>query len=341
MLSIINHQQSAQIDTQILYESICNTAELFRDLPIVDQTRMDLHQRLTMRYGAESIHVKYESDQPVGAYKNRGGANNIRHFTDEERSRGAILASAGNHAAGTALACAHYSVNAHIYMPEGTSPVKIEKTKQMGKGRVSIEIVGDTFDASHNEALEEANKSGKVFVHPFDSVHTVVGQGTIGSEIIQSQFKFPDFVFGALGGGGMSAGVSTYMRHSCPESRYVGVEPEGSAAMQKSIELNKLVTLEDIDTFVDGAAVKTPGQLPFNILQSNSNTEIVTVSNEKACRALVDLKEYDGIDSELAGALPFAALDQYADQIRNKTVIVILSGRNISEAKLKTVRSMI
>lgn len=328
-------------DTERLYNEICSTAEVFRDLSIINQTRLSVHHRLTQYYGAEKILVKYESEQPVGAYKNRGGANNIRHFSEDERQRGAILASAGNHASGTALACAYYGVDADIYMPEGTSPVKIENTTRMGKGRVSIQIIGDTFDASHNEALCAAQRNGKKFVHPFDSEHTVVGQGTIADEICAEIPRNLDFVFGALGGGGMSSAVSTYLQTRTPNTQYIGVEPEGAAAMQSSLREGSLVTLKDIDTFVDGAAVRTPGKLPYDLLRDNTNATVTTVTNRETCSALIDLLDIDGIQSELAGALPFAALQKYADEIRDKTVVVILSGKNISTAKLKTVRSLV
>jgi len=327
--------------TERLYNEICSTAEVFRGLSIINQTRLSVHHRLTQYYGAEKILVKYESEQPVGAYKNRGGANNIRHFSEDERQRGAILASAGNHASGTALACAYYGVDADIYMPEGTSPVKIKKTEQMGDGRVSITIVGTTFNDAHNEAVESAEKNGKVFVHPFDSEKTIVGQGTIADEICREASGDIHFVFGALGGGGMSGGVSTYLRYRNPSTRYIGVEPEGAAAMKHSLLQGELSTLPEIDTLVDGAAVKTPGQLPFNLLSENKNADVITVTNKEVCTALVDLLDMDGIPSELAGALPFAALEQYADHIRGKVVVVILSGMNISAKKLRTVRSFI
>lgn len=299
---------------------------------VVTCTPLEKSNRLSEKYQA-NVYLKREDLQIVRSYKLRGAYNRITLLNQSEKEMGVVCASAGNHAQGVAYACAKLKVKGRVYMPKNTPKQKVEKVRNFGGEWVVLELVGDTFDDSYVFAKEYSEKNNNVFVHPFDDVYVMAGQGTVGLEIlkqfeeIKSEKKSVDFVVVPVGGGGLLSGLGMYMKSKDKNLKVVGVEPEGAPSMLKSLEKGKVVTLKNIDKFVDGAVVKTVGKLTFDVCRKYLNSMLL-VSEGKICAEMISLYQNDGIVAEPAGALSVAALDQLQDQIKGKTVVCIVSGGN-------------
>ncbi|QQR52733.1 threonine ammonia-lyase IlvA [bacterium] len=296
---------------------------------VVKRTPLEYSERLSGRYGAH-IYLKREDQQTVRSYKIRGALNLMAGLTDDERARGAVTASAGNHAQGVALAAAKLQIKTVIFIPSGTPPQKVSRIRHFGGDWVELRLVGKTFDESLAAALKQVAVSGAVFVHPFDDPRVIAGQGTVGLEIHEQLAKLdrvPDLVVAPIGGGGLISGIGTYLRPLHPQLRLIGVEPAGAPAMQRSLDQGTRVTLTHIDKFVDGAAVNTVGRLTFEYAQSLVD-QVYTVPEGKTCTTMIELYQNDGIIAEPAGALATSALDQLAGQIGGQTVVVVISGGN-------------
>lgn len=293
--------------------------------PIVNKTPLQYHSRLSDQYGAK-VYLKREDLQVVRSYKIRGAYHMIQSLPLEERKNGVVCASAGNHAQGVAYSCKLLQIFGSIYMPEVTPKQKINQVRMFGGDYVEIKLVGDTFDESQKEALAFAKENAKAFIPPFDHKKVMEGQGTVGMEIL-SELRGIDFLFLPIGGGGLCAGVGSYFQNHSPKTKIIGVEPLGSPSMKEAIRLGKPVTLEKIDSFVDGAAVKKAGDFTFPICRSVLS-DLYLVPEGKVCSTILDLYNLDAIVSEPAGALSIACLDEYKDSIRGKTVVCILSGGN-------------
>jgi threonine dehydratase len=250
----------------------------------------------------------------------------IQSLSQEERGRGVVCASAGNHAQGVALSCSKLGINGKIFMPTTTPRQKIEQVKRYGGPFVEVILIGDTFDDSYIEAKGYCDTHRMSFVHPFDDYRTIAGQGTIGIEIMNDIDRV-DMLFAGIGGGGLISGVSSYMKGVNPSCKIIGVEPQGAPSMKRSIEADKVVKLDKIDPFVDGAAVKQVGQLTFQIVKDLVE-DIVLVPEGKACSTILELYNQIALVVEPAGALSIAALDFYRDQIKGKNVVCIVSGGN-------------
>lgn len=276
---------------------------------------------------AANIQFKREDLQPVRSYKIRGSYNKISSLSREELDKGIVCASAGNHAQGVAFSCKKLEVKGRIFMPAPTPKQKIAQVEMFGEDFVEIELVGDTFDDAFHAAQEYQEKSGAVFIHPFDDPKVIEGQGTVGLEILQQAENPIDYLFLPVGGGGLSAGVSSVFRALSPHTKIIGVEPAGAPAMKNSIEKGVNATLKQIEKFVDGAAVKKVGDLNFEICQQNL-TEVITVEEGKVCDVILQLYNKDAIVAEPAGALSISALAQYAEEIKGKNVVCVLSGSN-------------
>jgi threonine dehydratase len=218
-------------------------------------------------------------------------------------------------------------IHGRIYMPVPTPDQKVKQVKLFGKEFVEIILVGDTFDDAYNEARTDEAETGAVFVHPFDDPHTIEGQGTVGLEIDEDLPVNPDYVIFPIGGGGLAAGISTYYKSIKPEVKLIGVEPEGAAAMKTSVEAGELITLEKIDKFVDGAAVKRVGAYTFELCRHQLD-KIITVPEGRVCTEILRLYNEDAIVVEPAGALAIASLQELKEEIRGKTVVVVVSGSN-------------
>lgn len=274
-----------------------------------------------------NILFKREDLQSVRSYKIRGAFNKISNMSPLEMENGIVCASAGNHAQGVALSCRLLNIKGTIYMPTPTPNQKIEQVKMFGEDFIDIKLVGDTFDDAYHASIEECETLNKTFIHPFNDEKVIEGQATVALEIL-NQTKVPiDYVFVPVGGGGLVSGLSTYFKEVSPNTKIIGVEPEGAPSMLTSIKNNKIIVLKNIERFVDGAAVRRVGEKTFAICKENLD-DIIIVPEGKICQTILDLYNKDAIVVEPAGALSISALDFYADKIKGKNVVCIVSGSN-------------
>lgn len=293
---------------------------------VIQKIPLQFSKRLSNTYHAK-VYIKREDLQEVRSFKIRGAFNKMSFLTDEEKKRGVVSASAGNHAQGVAYSCSLLKIKGVIFMPVITPNQKIDKVKHFGGEYVTIKLIGTTFDEAGMNAQIYCKEHNAVYVHPFDDSYTISGQGTIGKEIYEELEGKVDYIFVPIGGGGLVSGVSSYMKEKNPSIKVVGVEPNGAPGMKESIKKGQVTTLEKIDTFVDGAAVKTVGHMTFKISKKNVD-EIIVVPEGKVCTTMIELYQNDGIIAEPAGALSVSALDEIKDKIKNKIVVCVLSGGN-------------
>lgn len=293
---------------------------------IAERTPLQFNKRLSQKYGAE-IYLKREDLQEVRSFKIRGAYNKMSSLSPEERERGVVCASAGNHAQGVARSCAMLQIHGVIFMPVTTPNQKIAKVAAFGGDFARIELVGDTFDAASEAAQAYCQQYNANFVHPFDDPLVIAGQGTVGKEIYEELDGQLDVICSCVGGGGLISGIATYVKSQNADIRILGAEPDGSPSLAQSLEQGRVVTLNHIDTFVDGAAVKTVGKNGFAIAQQLVD-KVYTVSEGKICMEMIDLYQNEGIIAEPAGALSVSVLDEFAHFIRGRTVVCILSGGN-------------
>ncbi|HWY79001.1 MAG TPA: threonine ammonia-lyase IlvA [Candidatus Sulfotelmatobacter sp.] len=293
---------------------------------VIVKTPLQKSKRLSELFNA-NIYIKREDFQEVRSYKIRGAYNKISSLTDQEKKRGIVAASAGNHAQGVAFSCALLKIKGVIFMPTVTPNQKIERVKHFGDGFVEIKLVGDTYDDSSKAAHVYCEEHSAVYIHPFDDPATIAGQGTIGKEIYDRLEGNLDIVIVPIGGGGVASGVSSYLKARNADIQIFGIEPTGSPSMYESLKAGKVVTLDKIDTFVDGAAVSRVGDLTFEICQKNLE-KIVVIPEGKICNTMINLYQNEGIVTEPAGALSLSAFDHLAKEIKGKTVVCILSGGN-------------
>lgn len=293
---------------------------------VVEKTPLQKSEILSERYSA-NIYLKREDQQMVRSYKIRGAYYKIASLSDEDRHKGVVCASAGNHAQGVAYACNHLNIKGRIFMPTTTPKQKVKQVRMFGRDHIEVILTGDTYDEAYHAAMDDCRESGSVFIHPFDDTMVIAGQGTIGIEIME-QIKVPlDMIFIPVGGGGLIAGLGSYLRIHSPSTRIIGVEPDGAPSMTRSLKEGRRVTLEKCEKFVDGAAVATIGELNFKIA-SEVIDDMLLVPEGKVCTSILQLYNESAIVVEPAGALSVAALDLYADQIKGKNVICIISGGN-------------
>ncbi len=273
------------------------------------------------------LSLKREDLQVVRSYKIRGAYNKLSTSPKEQLDNGVVCASAGNHAQGVAHACCLLKVHAKIYMPSTTPLQKVKKVKFFGKKWVEVILIGDTFDDAFSTANEDSTKNKKLFIHPFNDPKVIEGQGTVGLEILEDSNAPIDYIFVGIGGGGLASGLGSYFKQISPATKIIGVEPAGAPAMYQSLQQKKCITLDEIDPFVDGAAVKRVGDLTFEICQHIVD-DMLLVPEGKVCSTILQLYNEEGIIAEPAGALTIAALDQYRDQIKDKNVVCVVSGGN-------------
>jgi len=293
---------------------------------VVKETPLIFNRGLSERYGAK-VYLKREDLQVVRSYKLRGAYNRMRYLTPAEKKRGIVCASAGNHAQGVAFSCAALKVHGTIFMPKNTPRQKIDRVQALGGKWATIELVGDAYDDAYKAAREMTEKRRMTFVHPFNDPLIIAGQGTVGAEILEQLKKPIDYLIVAIGGGGLMSGTGSYFKVKSPKTKVIGVEPTGAPAMYESLKAGKTVTLEKIDTFVDGAAVKTVGDLTLSIVKKVAD-KVLLVPEGKVCQEMITLYQRDGIVAEPAGALSIAALDELAPKIKGKTVVCLVSGGN-------------
>lgn len=315
-------------------EDILIANQLLKD--VVAHTPLQKNDRLSEKYHC-NVYIKREDLQHVRSFKLRGAFYKIKRIENEAKESGIVCASAGNHAQGVAYACAHLEINGKIFMPQTTPKQKINQVKMFGRNFVEVILVGDTFDDSFAHAMDCSIKENRIFIHPFDDIDIIAGQGSVAVEIMNDVEKPIDFVFGSIGGGGLMSGVSTYIKNLSPHTKMIGVEPEGAQSMIASLKNGEVTSLETIDKFVDGAAVKCVGQNTFEICKKYVD-DIVSVPEGKVCTSILELYNEHAIIAEPAGALPIAALDYYKDQIKDKTVVCIISGGNNDIGRMQEIK---
>lgn len=276
------------------------------------------------------IYFKPENMQLTGAYKLRGAYYTIGTLTEEERQRGLITASAGNHAQGVAYAAQCYGVKAVIVMPTTTPLIKVERTKTYG---AEVVLYGDVYDQACEKAYELAAEHGYTFIHPFDDLRVATGQGTIAMEVIQD-LPLVDYILVPIGGGGLATGVSTLAKMLKNNIKVIGVEPSGAACMKASLENGKVTTVSPVNTIADGTAVQTPGTKIFPYIQKNLD-DIITVDDEELVVAFLDMVENHKMIVENSGLLTVAALKHL--DVKGKKVVSILSGGNMDVITMSSV----
>jgi threonine dehydratase len=292
---------------------------------VVSHTPLTYNRNLSRKYNCD-VYLKREDLQVVRSYKLRGAYNMMSLLPKELVAKGVVCASAGNHAQGFAYSCKKLGIHGVVFMPIITPNQKISQTRMFGENHIEIRLVGDTFDDCSVAARQYTVENGMTFIPPFDDPRIIEGQGTVGVEILEDLDKI-DYVFIPVGGGGLSAGIGTYFKTFSPDTRIIGVEPEGAPSMFEALKAGHPVTLDSIDRFVDGAAVKTVGQLTFEICKDVLD-DMLLVPEGKICSDILKLYNEDAIVVEPAGALSIAALSQYAEQIRGKRVVCVVSGSN-------------
>lgn len=286
--------------------------------------------RLSAETGCE-VYLKREDLQDVRSYKIRGALNGMSNLPQEQRHRGIVTASAGNHAQGVAYACRTMGIAGKIFVPEPTPMQKRDRILVHGGDQVELVVVGSNFDEAAAAAHADAAERDAAFIEPFDARDTITGQGTVAAEVLaqlSAKGKSPDAVVVPVGGGGLISGITSYLADMAPDTRVVGMEPEGAVSLRAAFDHGGPVTLDAVDPFVDGAAVKRLGALPYEILDANrERLSFDTVSEGAVCTDLLNLYQNEGIIAEPAGALSVAGLHQL-DLKPGSTVVCVISGGN-------------
>ena len=303
---------------------------------VVHKTPLQRNTRLSKKYGC-NVYLKREDLQVVRSYKLRGAYNMMSTLPKEQLEKGVVCASAGNHAQGFAYSCRKLKAKGVVFMPVITLKQKVNQVSMFGEENIETILVGDTFDDCAIAAKKYTEENKMTFIPPFDDYKIIEGQGTVGVEIIEQLNDLPssfggdggglDYLFIPVGGGGLSAGVGSYFKTYSPKTKLIGLEPEGAPAMFEALKNGYPVTLDSIDRFVDGAAVKRVGDLTFDICKEVLD-DMHLVPEGKVCTTILKLYNEDAIVAEPAGALSIAALDDYADEIKGKNVVCIVSGSN-------------
>ncbi len=302
---------------------------------IVTRTPLQLNIHLSRKYQC-NVYLKREDLQVVRSYKLRGAYNMMSSLPKDQLAKGVVCASAGNHAQGFAYSCKRLHVKGVVFMPVITPRQKVNQTKMFGEDNIEVRLIGDTFDDCAIAAKKFTEENQMVFIPPFDDPRIIEGQGTVALEILEQFSNLSptggagaglDYLFVPVGGGGLSAGVGTYFKMYSPKTKIVGLEPEGAPSMTEALKNGYPVTLETIDRFVDGAAVKRIGDLTFSICKDVLD-DMHLVPEGKVCSTILKLYNEDAIVVEPAGALSIAALDDYAQEIRGKNIVCIVSGSN-------------
>lgn len=296
---------------------------------VTQETKLIYSPRFSKETGGE-VYLKPENMQRTGAYKVRGAYYKISTLTDEERGRGLITASAGNHAQGVAYAARRYGVDATIVMPTTTPLIKVERTKEHG---AQVVLEGDVYDEAYEYALKVAQEQQLTFIHPFNDPIVAAGQGSIAMEIVQ-ELPLVDMILVPIGGGGLATGISTLAKMLNPRIQVIGVEPAGAACMKASLEAGHVVKLPSVSTIADGTAVQEPGDQIFPYLQENLD-DIITVEDDELIVAFLDMVEGHKMIVENSGLLTVAALKHL--NCKDKKVVSILSGGNMDVITMSSV----
>ncbi len=303
---------------------------------VATHTLLEKNRNLSEEFES-NIFLKREDLQSVRSYKIRGAFNKIAHLSKSSMQKGVVCASAGNHAQGVAFSCSRLNIKGKIYMPATTPKQKIRQVEMFGKDNVEIILVGDTYDAAENAAKADCEKTGMAFIHPFDDPQIIEGQATVALEILQDTREPIDYLFVPVGGGGLAAGAGAYFKQVSPQTKIIGVEPDGAPSMKYSLEAGKVIELSTIDKFVDGASVQKVGSLTFEVCQEVID-QMVTVSEGRICTKILELYNHDALVIEPAGALSITALEKFRDEIKGKNVVCIVSGSNNDITRMEEIK---
>lgn len=320
--------------SKVSVEEIMVANQALKD--VVTKTPLQKNELLSARYEC-NVYLKREDLQVVRSFKLRGAYNFIRSLSAADRAKGVVCASAGNHAQGVAYSCFALGIEGKIFMPLTTPRQKVSQVKRFGGDKVSVVLTGDTFDDSFTAAMDYCTVEEKVFVHPFNDSRIIAGQGTVAVEVLNDMQESVDYMFCAIGGGGLASGVGSYLKGISPSTKLVGVEPAGAAGMKTSLANGHVTRLETIDTFVDGAAVKQVGDLSMAIC-ADVLDDIALVPEGKVCTTILQLYNENAIVAEPAGALSVAALDFYKDDIKGKNVVCVISGGNNDIERMQEIK---
>jgi len=307
-----------------------NIKELVKHTPLIKMLNF------SENYQA-NIFFKREDLQRVRSYKIRGAYNKIKGLVVDEHVKSVVCASAGNHAQGVAQACHFLNISGVIFMPITTPMQKIRQVEMFGKDNVEVKLFGDTFDESFAIAKIFSEKNKIAFVHPFNDKKIIAGQGTLAMELLEDAKEKIDYIFVPVGGGGLASGVISVFKELSPDTKIIGVEPEGAPSLKVSIKNGTNTELKTIDKFVDGAAVKKMGDLTFDICK-NYIDDVITVPEGKVCSTLLKLYNEKAIVVEPAGALSVSALDYYKEKIKGKNVVCIISGGNNDITRMEEIK---
>ncbi len=304
---------------------------------VVNQTPLLPNLTYSELFQADVL-LKREDLQTVRSYKIRGAYNKIASLLEQRPDlKHVVCASAGNHAQGVAYTCRHLSVQASVYMPVTTPQQKIEQVKMFGGDHVELVLVGDTFDEAQQQALTYSQQHDYPFIHPFDDAEIIAGQATIASEILEQSQQAIDYLFVPIGGGGLASGLLTVFKQLSPATQVIGVEPAGAASMAAAFQAGHNTKLAEINRFVDGAAVQQVGQHTFDICRDLLD-DVISVPDGLICQTILNLYNKDAIVVEPAGALALAGLEQYAEKIKGKRVVCLLSGSNNDITRIEEIR---
>ena len=299
---------------------------------VARETPLDPAPLLSARLGNHAL-LKREDLQPVFSFKCRGAYNKMIHLDEASRAAGVVAASAGNHAQGVALAASKLGIKAKIVMPVTTPLIKVEAVRALG---AKVVLSGDSFDEAAVRAAALVEAEGLTFIHPFDDPDVIAGQGTVAVELVRQASRPLDYVFVCCGGGGLLAGMATYLRYVWPQTKIIGVEPEDAACVQAALHKGRRVTLREVGLFADGCAVAQVGKEPFRLIRESVD-DVITVSTDEICAAVKDIFEDTRAIAEPAGALAVAGMKKYALQhrISGATMAATVSGANTNFDRLR------
>ena len=289
-------------------------------------TPFEKHVRLSNLYEA-SISVKRDDLQAVRSFKIRGAFNKISLLNESQHSTGVVCSSAGNHAQGVAYACSYHNIHGTIFMPAPTPQQKVSQVTMFGGKNITIKLVGDTYDDCYEAAKSFASETGKTFIHPFDDIDVIAGQATMALEILEQTATPIDYIIVPIGGGGLISGVISVFKEKSPHTKIIGVEPKGAPSMHESLQQGERITLDTLDVFVDGAAVKTIGEIGFDYCSAYME-DLLLVDEGEICQSILTMYTKDAIVVEPAGAMSVSALPQLKDEIKGKNVVCLVCGGN-------------
>ena len=284
-----------------------------------------------------NIFFKREDLQEVKSFKIRGAFNKISSLSSEITQNDLVCASAGNHAQGVALSCKKLNLFGTIFMPIQTPNQKVSQVKKIGKDNIKVVLIGDNYDEAHNAAISFCESNDQTYIHPFDDIDVITGQGTLFLEIIQQASRELDYLFVPIGGGGLISGAISVFKQLSPNTKIIGIETMGAPAMKNSLEYGKNITLDSIDTFVDGASVKRVGEVSFKFCKEYLD-DIILINEGEICHTLIDLYNNEHIEVELAGAMSVSALNKYSNKIIGKNVACIICGANNDKSRMPEIK---